>query len=161
MKKNDLNFKNRMLLALIDEYRKSTIELKLILSNLDQDLFEQITGTKTSDKDCKSIQTITFHIVQSGYTYANYINSLSKRKWLEYNDKIETPEKGIEEVNNMLDYTENSFEDIWKKPNNEIEKFKFKTRWNVTYNFEQLMEHAIVHILRHRRQIENIININS
>jgi len=69
--------------------------------------------------------------------------------------------KGIEEVNNMLDYTENSFEDIWKKPNNEIEKFKFKTRWNVTYNFEQLMEHAIVHILRHRRQIENIININS
>jgi len=149
--------KNGMLLALIGEYRKSTIELKEILSILDQGLFEKITDKKTTDKDCKSIKTITFHIVQSGYTYANYINSLSKRKWFKYNDEIGTPTEGIEEINKMLDYTEKSFDGLWEKTNDEFEKYKFETRWNVTYDLEQMMEHAIVHILRHRRQIENII----
>jgi len=156
-----MNDKNNMLLALISEYRKSTIELKQILSTLNQDLFVKITDTQTLDKDCKSIQTITFHIVQSGYTYANYINSLNKRNWLDYNHTIETPKKGIEEIDKMLDYSENAFNGLWEKTNDEIEKFKFETRWHVTYDVEQLMEHAIVHILRHRRQIEIVIKNNN
>ena len=61
----------------------------------------------------------------------------------------------------MLNFTENSFDGIWDKSNNEIGKWKFDTRWNVTYDFEQLMAHAIVHILRHRRQVENMIKNNS
>jgi hypothetical protein len=28
------------------------------------------------------------------------------------------------------------------------------TSWGQLYDIEQLMEHAIVHVLRHRRQIE-------
>ena len=31
---------------------------------------------------------------------------------------------------------------------------KIHSPWGVVYDVEQLMEHAIVHILRHRRQIE-------
>ena len=34
---------------------------------------------------------------------------------------------------------------------------KIKVRWGQLYDPEQLMEHAIVHILRHRRQIENFL----
>jgi len=146
-----------MLIALMDEYRKSTIEYKEILTKVSQELFEKITDENTTDEDCKSIQTITFHIIQSGYTYSNYINSVSKREWFEYSAPIETPKKGIEGIDKMLDYTERSFEGIWNKTNEEIEKLKFETRWKVTYDLEQLMEHAIVHILRHRRQIEQIV----
>jgi hypothetical protein len=36
---------------------------------------------------------------------------------------------------------------------------KFTTRWGEEFNFEQILEHAVVHILRHRRQIEKFINI--
>lgn len=61
----------------------------------------------------------------------------------------------------MLDFTEQSFDGIWDKSNKEIAQWKFNTRWKVTYDFEQLMEHAIVHILRHRRQVENFINNNN
>jgi len=32
-----------------------------------------------------------------------------------------------------------------------------KTSWGENYDFEQLLEHAIVHILRHRRQIERLL----
>ncbi len=146
-----------MLLALIEEYRRSVIDLKKILNNLSQTSFERINDKETSDPDCQSIQTITFHIIQSGYTYSNYINTISKRDWFEYNKSIESPLKGIKELDKMLDFAEQSFDGIWYKTNEEIEAWKFNTRWNVTYDFEQLMEHAIVHVLRHRRQIENML----
>ncbi|MFI1743138.1 DinB family protein [Thalassobellus sediminis] len=149
--------KNGMLLALLDEYKRATIALKQILATLSQESFEKITDKDTKDPDCKSVQTITTHIIQSGYTYANYINAANNKAWFEYSENVETPNKGITEIDKMLDFTEQSFESLWYKTNKDIEKLKFNTRWNVTYDFEQLMEHAIVHILRHRRQIENAI----
>ncbi len=149
-----------MLIALMEEYRRSAIDLKQFISHLSQSTFEKINDSHTTDPDCHSIQTITFHIVQSGYTYSNYINTITKRDWFEYNESIETPLKGIGELGKMLDFAEHSFEGIWYKTNEEIEQWKFNTRWNVTYDFEQLMEHAIVHVLRHRRQIENMLKNN-
>jgi hypothetical protein len=38
-----------------------------------------------------------------------------------------------------------------------METIFFKTRWGVDYNIDQLFEHAIVHVLRHRRQIEKFL----
>ena len=39
---------------------------------------------------------------------------------------------------------------------------KLTTRWGQMYNIEQLLEHAIVHVLRHRRQIERfLLHINN
>ena len=55
----------------------------------------------------------------------------------------------------MFAYNEKLFQDY---PKIRLEEFssekKFKVRWGQTYDVEQLYEHAIVHILRHRRQIE-------
>ena len=34
---------------------------------------------------------------------------------------------------------------------------KIVVKWGQTYDPEQLFEHAIVHILRHRRQIERFL----
>ena len=153
--------KNRMLIGLMQEYRKSTIEYKQILTQISQELFEEITDEITDDEDCKSIQNITNHVIQCGYTYSNYINAVDKEDWHEYDEGVNTPKKGIEEIDKMLDFAEKSFDAIWYTTNKEIETWKYETRWNVTYDFEQLMEHAIVHILRHRRQIENVIENNS
>jgi hypothetical protein len=33
-----------------------------------------------------------------------------------------------------------------------------RSSWGVVYDLEQLLEHAIVHVLRHRRQIEKFIS---
>jgi len=42
----------------------------------------------------------------------------------------------------------------------DIFSVKFVTRWGEEFNFEQILEHAVVHILRHRRQIEKFIILN-
>lgn len=149
--------KNRMILALMGEYRRATKDYLKILDEISIEEFQEIKDVKTTDPDCKSIQTITFHVVQSGYTYTNYIGGLTSKKWLEYKSPILNPKTGIDEIKKMLDFTEDAFEGLWEKSNKELGQHQIKTRWNVTYNLEQLMAHAIVHILRHRRQIENFI----
>jgi hypothetical protein len=44
----------------------------------------------------------------------------------------------------------------------EIEEFrndkKILSGWGQVYDIEQMLEHAIVHILRHRRQVKRLIN---
>jgi chromosomal replication initiation ATPase DnaA len=58
----------------------------------------------------------------------------------------------------MFEYNAQLFQDY---PNLKLEEYetalKIQVRWGQLYDIEQLMEHAIVHILRHRRQIERFL----
>lgn len=152
--------KNGMLIALIEEYERALMDYKLILNSISEEEFTIVRDYETEDKDCMSIQTVTFHVIQSGYTYANYIQSISTKEWIEYDTEIDSINIAIKELNEMIVYTKKSFHNNWYKKTKELEKYSFKTRWNVTYDLEQLLEHAIVHILRHRRQIEIFLKKN-
>ena len=55
--------------ALLDEYEKSVTELKNVILNLTTSELTKIIDEETEDEDCKSIQTILSHVVESGYTY--------------------------------------------------------------------------------------------
>ena len=104
----------------------------------------------------KPSQTILAHVVQSGYTYVVEI-----RKWsgeeVDYKDKelLPTIAEYEDALKEMFRYNERLFEDY---PNLELSEYEFEkkinVRWGQQYDVEQLFEHAIVHILRHRRQIE-------
>lgn len=148
---------NGMVKALMEEYDRSAIDLKEILSKINIADYQEVRDRNTEDSDCKSIQAVVTHLVQSGYTYINYINTISKIEWKEYENVITDSSAGVLEINKMLNYTETSLEKILHFENKEIETWKFESRWGVTFDFEQLMEHAIVHVLRHRRQIENFL----
>lgn len=150
--------KNGMLQALMEEYQRATKDYQQLLATLSLANFEKIADPQTTDPDCKSIQTVTFHLVQSGHTYANYIRSTQQQPWIEYTEAIQTPEEGIVELDKMLLYTENAFGNLWQASNEVIATWSFETRWGTIYDIEQLMEHAIVHILRHRRQVEQFIH---
>ena len=54
----------------------------------------------------------------------------------------------------MLAYTSETLQDKWEYSDEDIMQVKMIVRWGPQYDLEQLLEHAIVHILRHRRQIE-------
>ena len=57
----------------------------------------------------------------------------------------------------MLEYTAQTLTGRREMTDDEIKRITMPTGWGVTYNLEQLLEHAIVHILRHRRQIEKFM----
>ena len=145
--------------AILDEYEKSLLELEEVIRSVSEDELVAIVDKTTKDQDCVSIQSILSHVVQSGYTYVVEI-----RKWLgeevDYKAKVALPSVDLYllSLKNMFKYNEQLFLD---HPNLELVTYdnnkKIKVRWGQSYDVEQLMEHAIVHILRHRRQIQNFL----
>jgi len=142
--------------ALLDEYEKAIAELKTLISDIQENDLEKIIDHETSDHDCKSIQTILSHVVSSGYTYVISIRK-SLGEDIDYIGKEVLPNTKdyMAALGTMFAFTEQLFLD---HPDIILEEYdsskKIKVRWGQLYDVEQLMEHAIVHILRHRRQIE-------
>jgi uncharacterized damage-inducible protein DinB len=143
--------------ALLDEYDRAAEELKDLIGRISSTDFEKIIDYNTKDEDCRSVQTIVSHVINSGYGYADYI-----RDW--FNAIKDSPEKRIyfrdefsEELDKMLAYTSETLKGKWGLSDDEIMKVKIVPRYGPTYDLEQMLEHAIVHILRHRRQIEKFI----
>jgi uncharacterized damage-inducible protein DinB len=143
--------------VLLSEYRKVIVELQNVIQNIPPEKLVLTILPETDNEDCKSIQTILAHVVNSGYAYCVYIRNLKDAT-------IERPKKEIrksaeeykEDLNNVLLYTYETFETIYDNDlENSNESEKIKTSWGQIYDIEQIVEHAIVHISRHRRQIEH------
>lgn len=147
-----------MVLVLMEEYKDVAIIYKQILSEVSSDEFRAIYDEESKDPDCKSIQTITEHLVESGYQYINYINANLGIEKFNYERTIMDPFSGILQLDAMMNYTETSLKKVLHLENEEIETWRYDTSWGVLFDFEQLMEHAIVHIMRHRRQVHDFLN---
>ncbi len=143
--------------ALMDEYERASEELKNVLINIPQDVFEKIYDRNTADEDCRSIQTIMRHVVASGYGYGNQIRIFLGFIPHKPEYKVETPHDAIRMLEKVLTFTANSVEGKWNMSESEIIATRRETRWGL-YDIEMMFEHAIVHILRHRRQIEKFLS---
>lgn len=147
---------NGALGALLDEYEKALGELIATIDGLSKSELEITIDSTTKDDDCRSVQTILSHVVQSGFTYVVEI-----RRWLgesaEYREieVASSSELYASKLLEMFAYTEQLFKEY---PNIKLNEYdasaRIITRWGQSFDVEQLMQHAIVHVLRHRRQIE-------
>jgi len=145
--------------ALLDEYERATEELKNLIAELSEPNYKAIADSVTKDADCVSIQTIMNHVVRAGYGYANYIRKQFGDKLVERNENYEvsTPTAACLQLDAMLAYTADTLSNKSELKYDELSKNIMKVSWGINYDVEQLLEHAIVHILRHRRQIEKFI----
>ncbi|WP_020570535.1 DinB family protein [Neolewinella persica] len=145
--------------ALTDEYARAISDLKTVINGLSDEALCQIVDHETKDEDCRSIQTILSHVVRAGYGYA-----IAVRKWkgeaLDYHDRQPLPTAAdyAAALDAVMAYNELLFLDY---PDLHLEEHnpnaKINVTWGQRYDVEQLFEHAIVHILRHRRQIEGFL----
>lgn len=145
--------------AMLDEYERAIDELIKILEGMSNEKYVKIADLTTKDPDCMSVQTILNHVVRSGYGYANYLRVLFKMLYIELQEKYEVknPMEAIDNLRDMFSYTDSTLNEKWFMTDDELESGVIITRWGQPYNIEQMIEHAIVHILRHRRQIERFL----
>ncbi|MFV8327351.1 DinB family protein [Flavobacterium sp. ZS1P14] len=144
--------------ALLDVYEQAILDFKKVIEDIPDTILTRIVDPETTDKNCKSIQSILSHMVNSGYGYAIYIHNLKGHN-MERPDKVFhiSIKEYLEDFNKLIVYTENVFKDIEDSELEQLyESKKIVTSWKQLYDIEQLMEHAIVHILRHQRQIEKL-----
>jgi DinB superfamily len=142
--------------AILDEYEKVIAELKECIQDISDNELAFIVDPDTGDENCKSIQTILTHVVNSGYGYAVYIDNLRGNNSVRPDKKTNsTAKEYISDLTDVFRFTLSVFEPIKDMDLEEYDQAKkLITRWGQFYDIEQMMEHAIVHILRHRRQIE-------
>lgn len=143
--------------ALLDEYERAFFELKALVENVGEDYYNCIADAVTQDEDCRSMETIMNHVIRAGYGYAKYMrDALSMESSPVEARKIPHANIG-EEIEEMLAHTAGIFEGERQITDEEMNEIFFKTRWGVIFNIDQLFEHAIVHALKHRRQIEKFL----
>lgn len=145
--------------ALLDEYEKSIVELQEVIEKVTPDQMAIIVDNETQDLDCRSVQTILTHVIRAGYNYVNAIRKFLGEQ-IDYAErmKLNSINEYQKELSNMFIYNEKLFEDypdlVLEETDNQK---KILVRWGQLYDVEQLFEHAIVHVLRHRRQIERFL----
>ncbi len=160
MKKSLEDYRPNATGSILDEYERAFFEIKSILQDISENEYKRIVDAKTENLDCRSIETMMNHVVRSGYFYSNYIREslLIETKPVE-EFKILHAEIG-DEIDKMFAYTLEIFDGRWKEMDEQLGKVFINARWGITYNIDQMLEHAIVHALRHRRMIEKYLLIN-
>ena len=155
-------YRNGAIGALMDEYERAAGELISLLQTLSQETYVAVLDAATPDPDCRSVQSIMNHVVRAGYGYSNYIRKQYSDPFTERKETydVQTPDLAIAAMHEMLAYTLDMMQNKWDLSFEEILKNVIDTNWKQRYDFDQLMEHAIVHILRHRRQIERLLSKN-
>jgi len=143
--------------ALMDEYERAAEELIRILEGISEDDYERVRDTKTQDEDCRSIATIMRHVVRAGYGYANYMRTYWKQEPIVRWDQPLPHAEVTSALRQALTYMVETLEGHWEMSEKEANEMKMTVRWGPTYDFESLFEHAIVHVLRHRRQIDKFL----
>ena len=144
--------------ALTDEYEKVLIELKVLIAKIPDDEFKKVYKENAA-VDFQSIRNILLHVINSGFVYANHIRKRFGDNYVIPKVEILKAEQGVVKLDEMFEYTVETFEDKWHLTYSELMNTVIKTSWS-TYDLEAIIEHAIVHILRHRLQIEKMIAKN-
>lgn len=147
--------------ALLDIYEQAMSDFKDLVQQLPDAALFTIIKAPVFDKNCESIQAILTHVVYAGFGYACSIHRLKYPETGRPERKFNlTVKEYLKDLTSVFIYTENIFREIEEKELQEHNNAsKIKTGWGQLYDTEQLMEHAIVHLLRHQLQIEKIIKI--
>lgn len=143
--------------ALMDEYERAAGELRRLVERIAPDDFARVVDPQTEDEDCRSVQTILSHVVNAGYSYADYLRGVFAAASTRPPKRLLSHPESLEQLDAMMGYTAETLEGRWEMTYEEMAAAVIRSRWGVTYDAEQLLEHAVVHVLRHRRQIEKFV----
>lgn len=150
-------YRNGHVGALMDEYERAAGELAGLLDGLSDEEYELVRNPDAADESFRSIQMIMRHVVRAGYGHAGML----RKAW-----GIERPGPWPESfprnaartrIEEVLAYTRETLDGRWDLTEEEGEALQIQSRWGPVFNLEQLLEHMVVHMLRHRRQIERLL----
>ena len=144
--------------AMMDEYERALRELCRIVGPLSQEAYGQLRDPDSPDENSRTIQSVVRHVVQAGYAYIHYMRKALGIPFEKPDYQVETPQDAVRELEDLASRTAETFHGKWPMTFEEMAALQFPVRWGPVYNLEQLFEHGIVHLLRHRRQVEKFLS---
>lgn len=144
--------------ALMDEYERAAGELRRLVAHLSEEDAARVVDAETEDEACRSVQAIMSHVVNASYGYADLLRKSFSVPSARPPRALLTHAEALERLDAALAYTAETLAGRWRMTDAEITGAVIQSGWGVRYDVEQLLEHAIVHVLRHRRQIEKFMS---
>lgn len=142
--------------GLMDEYARAADDFCSVVEHVSARDFKK--ARESADPDCRSIQRLCAHVLNSARGYANYLRKAQKMAVDTQATVTDDDVRSIAEIRPLLGqvlrYTEASIGELWSAPDAAIAALAIRVSWGPTMDPELLLEHAIVHLLRHRRQVE-------
>ena len=153
---------------MMDEYERAAAEFRSRIAGLTEGQYTRITRVRSPHVSKGSTvheeplltyglltpATIMSHVVAAGYSYADYIRKAFSLEANSPQRRLLEHAESLKEFDSMLAYTVATLDGKWEMPEDEFTAVLMTVHWGPTYDLEQFLEHAIVHILRHRRQID-------
>lgn len=112
---------------------------------------------ETDDPYYKSLDTLLYHLLRSSRGYMVWMCKQLNLPDPQI-DEAPLPDVVVEKAESYLDY----LMDNWKYPLKDVlpEKFEdkvYKSNWSVEYCIDAMLEHAVMHPIRHEYQLKNLI----
>ena len=147
--------------ALMDEYARAAAELCRVVEAVPPARFVEVVD---GSGEFPTVQAICAHVIESAYGHANYIR---KARGIAAGERPrgqetvpESPERMRPLLAGALRYTEATIADLRADPAfdaEDVSSILFPVNWGPVYDPGGMLEHGIVHLLRHRRQIERLL----
>jgi len=142
--------------ALMDEYARAAEELCGVVERFDPARF--VAERASSNPSTVSPHAICVHVCGAAHRYAHYI---CKARGVDFVERYELEPSRLgspQDVRGLLAeaimFTEATVEPLVRATEEEVQAISFTVRWGPRYDPEMLLEHAVCHLLRHRRQLE-------
>ena len=112
---------------------------------------------KTSDQDYSSMESLLSHVLNSAREYMIWICEK-----LQLDDPNIDPTPALNEIEERADKYLLHLIEQWRLPLSGVEEKRFhdkvyKSRWGVEYCIEAMLEHAVMHPIRHEFQLKRLM----
>jgi len=141
--------------ALMDEFARAAEDFCRTLENLPPGALDW--EQPSDDPDTKTLRTLCAHVIGAARRHTNYIRQARGLPVDETRPDpalLVTPSDVRARLADALRYAEGALDGLYHADGETVMAIRFQARWGPTYDPEMMLEHAIVHVLRHRRQME-------
>jgi len=142
--------------ALLDEYARAAAEFCRVAEAFDAARFNR--PRPSNDPDTVSPRAVCLHVCGAAHRYAHYIRAV---RGIDFVERFQLPPEQLvvpadvgPRLAEGVRLMEDTVEPFFAFPDEAIQRLSFVVRWGPTYDPEMMLEHAVCHLLRHRRQLE-------
>jgi hypothetical protein len=142
--------------ALMDEYARAAEDFCRVVESFDLARFD--AERPSNNPSTLSARAMCLHVIGCAHLYAHYIR---KARGVDFVERYEADPARLHsprDVRTLLTegivLTEETVAPLVKTTEQEIQALSFTVRWGPRYDPEMILEHAVCHLLRHRRQLE-------